>query len=720
MNGMVLLGFMFILPACPPTRAMNETINMIRNPSFEFKTINNVYGNIPLYWERYKGSNIAVSITNKQGGYSLMLVDTGNDDVGVWTEKIPVIPGRVYTARAWGRKSANSMYPKLYTRYCDINDNIVSNANVNVGSVNSWDEGVITATAPTNADYVRILLYSGTTLSAGTGYFDCVSFTLSGEQVSDGSFSNATVGTLPVHWKVYTSYNGASQTSQTDPLTDDMALCLVDTLTTDDCGAYRYVPASPGVPYKLTASVRLLAGGAGNAKICQRFYDPTGALLTNVYTSTASDSYTTLTLTNTAPAGASYGMILCYMNDETKGTSYFDNISFTENYANFYAAPVQAGNGAGTNAATAACYTNIAWWSNTVNTAAAGSPVKATLLTGIYTNYCFIPNIGNPSNRILITGETPFSVDYGDDTTTPDNLFFHLTRSTNITLRHLHFTGNDDPVMLVAAITNKSVYAYKGVLLVSYSTNVTVEGLTFTDMRLLPAGAFSIYGISYDITVNHCSWVRVGLSTSDHCIYAVKYSYVTVKDCYFQDNIGCYVRYRSGSEGTVQNNTFISTGTVHPPVTNRHYSFVQMCGFNSATSKNEMLGKHFYIAGNSFTYETQSGYRAPFWIHMSGPAPTSHDGNPESEGIWHLVPTNIGLDYIANTNESVDVRNAYFQQYFGVNLKNDYVVTNNMYSGCWPRVKVMMSSTPDPSTNWTAGYSGIELDNCNLSALLGL
>lgn len=701
--------------------AENEAINRLKNPGFEYKSIaDGTYGRLPLYWTKlHAGTNSTFYLTSvyrKHGELSLQINDSSSLlSSGILSDPVPVKPGYVYAARAWALQSADTVSSSMYIRFYDSADQQIDQASTLVGSTGVWSSAELVRQAPANAVSARLLLYSGAK-STGSVYFDSVSFVLADEEIWDGGFSLAATNTLPANWFVYSTNAGASQAVYSD--SGNNVIRLVDTSSTLPSGAYCKVPVTPGTPYRFSADV---SAASCAASIYLKFYTADGTLLETCSASTTSSVYTPLKIERTAPAESSYATALLYIPIEGIGQAFFDNVSFKENYVVRYVAPVAQGNGSGTNSANAALYNSTtgstSFWYG-VNTLLASNPVKVIMLDGDYRSYWSLGSVGNSTNRLLITGETPYAVNYcGGDSSVTSNYFLYLTRTGNITLRHLHFTAEENPDRL--ALNNNEVYDYKGVFCMNASSNISIEGVTFTDMLMMSASACSVWANSHDITWNYCNFVKIGWDLYDHCIYNTSLAYnLNVEKCYFQDCNGVYVRYRSGSQGDVKNNTFISTGTQPTGDADGrvHWPFVQMCAFNSAsTNYDEILGDRFVVSGNSFTFETNSstsGFLAPFWIYVQGPAPANH---PD----YHLVPPTIGA-YIENITNSISARNAYIEDYFGINLMNHYEIMNNTYLGCWP-VLFMMTSEPDPrNIYWTNLPSPIPTANCDLDKLLGL
>lgn len=708
-----------------PVHAANENANLVLNPSFEFKYTSNSYGKIPLYWSSYTGETGSLDLSglSKQGDYGLVLIDSSaNTSAGLWSDAIPVVPGRVYDLRCWCMRSIGTSAPQLYALFYDESNTLLDNPSLEVGEVGIWAEAGDSVTAPTSAHSVRILLYSSK-ISIGTAYFDCVSLTLADQRLSDGAFEGTELGKLPAHWSVVYTHSGAIQDIQYDRAnkglvmllgsksgiagTGGRALRLYDTSSTGSCGAWREVAATPGVPYKFTASVRK-AGGYGAASIYLKFFNAAGKEIASYSSNTSSSRYEQLTLAQTAPAGTAYARVLCYLSITAVGTAYFDNLSFTENYTLRYAAPAQIGGGAATNALTAAAYTSSAFWSS-VHAAAGNAPVKVVLLPGNYTSYLSLSGIGNSTNQILITGAKPFDMNFSG--TTSRSEFLRVFNCRNLIFRHLHFSASEKQADLNAK--DPELYDYQYVMrigIAGYTTrDIRCEGLTFTGMLMVRYGITGAHfaGTS-DITWERCAWTRCGWDTLDHCIYnANDSSNLLVKECYFQDCNGAYVRFRNRSVGTVTGCTFIATGTQPSGNSGNRYNhtFIQLAAFNPVgETRDESIGASFAFSNNTFTFENSSvaGDRNAFDIYASGIAPVSHP-------IFHLVPPSDGAT-LANKNAPAATRNMLIQQHFGIDLAADCTFAGNTFSGCWPQ-RFTLRVSPADKAYWTASGQSCELDN---------
>ena len=709
MNMSIGMAFVFFLlggfhPA--QTSDVNDNINRVVNPSFEFIYTTNTYGKIPLHWERYSGSGHCFNDSGDsyQGERSWELRDTdSNGSVSLQSEPIPVTPGYVYRTQVWAKKSSASVTSQFYLSFYDDNDNLLYNPLTSVGSVGNWSTTTEEWTAPANSSYARILLYSSYA-SVGTTYVDSVSLTLADERISDGDFDDATTGELPVHWKVYATHTGTVQDAQIDG--GNMRLRLTDTNANEPSGVYYKVPASGGVPYKFSASVRKVDGGS--AMIYLEFYDTNNSLLSSSSRYTSSSVYTNLSIAEIAPSNAVYAKVLCYINGASTGTAYFDEISFAEDYGTFYAGPSSSGTGLGDTPGNCAEYIDTNFW-NLVDAAANTYPVKVVLLTGDYWSFWKLAGIGNETFPILITGENPFSVNYKGSSSTANYMLVYDCR--NIIFRHFHFSDASD--------ANEYEYVMRFGDSGYVTKDIRCEGLTYSRLQKVKYGATGAhYGVT-NLVWDHCVWTHIGTNTAAHCIYNCYGSSSHITDCHFEDCSGGYVKFRNKAEGTVSYSTFLSSGT-HPIgyVDHTHQVFIQIAAVNpNGYSRDEYIGTNFWFHHNSFTYlnpDSSSGYRSPFCIKIDG-------GSPVSNTNYYRVPPAIGAEFM-NTNISVSTRRGYMHDYFGMDLPEDCRITDNTYSGCWTN-RFSLAVSPDYEDRQTWWYQPLWSNpdiNCYLDDLVDL
>lgn len=667
------MAFIFLLstvcsPICPPVQAANKNINLVENSSFEFMYTTNTYGKIPTYWSRVYGGtgSLDISTTNMHGARSFKLIDSAtNSAVGVQSDLMPVTKGYAYSARCWARRDAAPMVPTMHLRFYDAASNMVYGPSVSIGTTSgTFTEHQLSATAPTNAVSARIFLYSNNA-STGNVCVDCVSLTLTDEMINDGAFSAAAIGQFPVHWSSvgYTN-TGAIQDVQSDG--GNLVLRIYDNTNSKAIGAWYNFPASSGVPYKLSASARNVTG---NPYVYMKFFDSSNNQLASYYTYTSSTNYTALTVAQIAPSNTAYGKMLCCISQSGTGTAYYDDISVTENYTLRYAAPAAVGSGAGTNSSTAACYTNGTFWS-AVNSAAASAPVKVVLLSGCYNigNLRF-DGIGNTTNTIIIEGEKPFRTLF-------DGLYgARFFRTKNMILRNVHFhapaSGNGAVAVGDASAETK---------------DITIEGCSFYGMTNVTYGVCSMtYGTTHDITLQECDFVRCGKpSDGSHMIYNSQNAYaIKIINNYLEDGWGSYLKIRSGSSGYiiignrfVQNNGYYTT-----------YSkpFMQFYA-NNTSPADEVLGTDYLVENNTFDYKT-AYTNHPMQIYILGETPTNHPGYHEVDSTEKST--------IENTGGSVSSRNAEILENFGVNITNDWIIGNNIYSNASPiRLELYLSPAP--------------------------
>ncbi|MFA5240565.1 MAG: hypothetical protein WC476_12785, partial [Phycisphaerae bacterium] len=364
-------------------------INLVQNPGFEYYAVNGTYGDIPRNWDETNwhgsySSTFAISSSKVDGVQSLRIYDySSSQTVGLESEYIPVTSGYVYRASVWATRYSGDTSAKAFlrVRWYDSGKNYISQTpSANTNST-SWTELVKSAaTAPVNAAYARLFVYSDGT-ATGRVYFDDASLILANERINDGDFGDQAVGQIPAYWQVWGTHTGASQNVYSE--SGNNVVKIVDASTASTSGIYYKVPVSPLVPYRAQADARRVAG-TGVAYLYLKFYDANDNQIFSGSNHTASSSYDLLTVDGVAPADTAYARVLLYSSTASEGTFYFDNVSFQEHYQTIkYVSPT--GTGDGNTYASPAAITNSALWS-AVHTASNNGPVKVIFKDGTYTD----------------------------------------------------------------------------------------------------------------------------------------------------------------------------------------------------------------------------------------------------------------------------------------------------------------------------------------------
>ena len=240
--------------------AMDGSINLVPNPSFEYTFTTETVGKVPLYWSRFSGAQSTIDLNSDsvQGDFGLTLTDGGTSlSAGILSDIIVVEPDQVYQASCWCKRGSTAARPQMILQFVDAAGNEIKQLSTMVGAVGVWAESDITFTVPSGVSRLRMLLYS-TLASVGTTSFDCVSLVLAEQRVSDGGFDGARIGLLPEHWTSAYKPEGVRQSVERDSGVSNhglivmlggggsqqemnKSLCLYDASSSTSCGVWRKV-----------------------------------------------------------------------------------------------------------------------------------------------------------------------------------------------------------------------------------------------------------------------------------------------------------------------------------------------------------------------------------------------------------------------------------------------------------------------------------------------
>jgi hypothetical protein len=611
-------------------------INLVRNPGFEYYTVNGTYGDIPRDWylTNWYGSHstfgTGFGVNKKHGTYSLCIGDISSSAAaGLESGKIPVTPGYVYKASVWAKRSESfsDARASFYIRWYDSSNNCIDSTSTSTTNT-GFTELVLTATAPVNADYARLLVYSPGD-SVGVVYFDSVSFVLAEERINNGSFTSQTVGQIPQYWQVWGTHSGASQ--KVYDYSGDKVVKIVDVSTSETSGIYYKVPVSPGVPYQVDVAAKRVSG-TGTAYVYLKFYDAAGKQIFSDSDSTTLSGWDWLAVYGVAPDNAAYGRVLFYSSTSSTGTFYFDDVSFKESYAEIYVSPSGTGSGLSETDPASATTNDQVWW--TVGDFAGAGPVKVIFMEGTYSQGLYLHNFGNSTYQIVLDANSPFGTLF-NDSDNPDYMI-KLDSMTNVIVRHLHFTYDDS--------TNIG-YCLK----INDSSQIRIQGCSTVDAYRISFAFSGADNGSDDITWEMCSAVWMGFDTHAHGIYNNDSSTnLTINNCYFEDTAGAGVKFRDDCRyGDVEHCTFVYTGDYPVTYPNTH------CVCISATNKNpnrqETLPYGITITDDEFRYlnPSEPGGCVPIIVAISG----SSIAQP-----FYNIPIEDG-DFIADVSQSAYYRN---------------------------------------------------------------
>ena len=348
---------------------------------------------------------------------------------------------------------------------------------------------------------------------------------------------------------------------------------------------------------------------------------------------------------------------------------------------NFYVAPQEVGDGRGVSQTTAANFRNMDFWSP-VRRAVEKSPVVVNFLGGKYIvssdakramPTLALSDLGHKDHPLTLQGMNKEAVVF---TRHPDDSregkkgpgFLQITRSQNLLIRNLHFTGKHPIGYATHFGGNK---------------NILIEGCSWIDLPGVYYGATGTADASTDhVTFRNCVFKRVGSGGHAHMAYnAYDPKHIRFVDCYFEDCAGDYVRFRDGTDfGVVVGCTFKSTGSYR----NVNMPFIAVPLFNDddpskhkRSPNYEFFGTHFLISDNTFLYANDSpeGVRAALLFHHSGFDPPDRNHLLTSEQARLLEKGTVaGKKAFMLKHFGIDADNVHFfnNRFIGVDLKVAY------------------------------------------------
>ena len=307
------------------------------------------------------------------------------------------------------------------------------------------------------------------------------------------------------------------------------------------------------------------------------------------------------------------------------------------------------GSGNGDSQENAADFKNMAFWDE-VNNDLVTQSVEVIFLPGDYGRAYTDPGmqglglerIGNEQHMLTMTGghDVIFSVPEGYATTS-NLIYFHGCQ--NIHFRDFNFTGNGG-INYVLAIRTPSGWPA--------SQNILIENCSWVDMRGIVYGATGChYEGTTNITYKECTFKRIGVSSGSHMMYhAYGPTKIKVEECYFEDCMGDYVRFRDKTDfGIVNKSQFVRTSTF-PNV-----SFINIPCYNDVDPGDEFFGTNFSFTNNQFDNQATEytgsailfrhrGYSPPGYNYLL----TAEEGKIATSGSKEeklaLIKNNFGID----------------------------------------------------------------------------
>lgn len=295
-----------------------------------------------------------------------------------------------------------------------------------------------------------------------------------------------------------------------------------------------------------------------------------------------------------------------------------------ENAQTFFVAPKKVGDGRGVAPESAADFRDMQFWSVIRQAMQKGSAI-VNFLDGKYLvsadeqnamPQLFLADLGHKDHSLVLQGASKNGVvftrlqsDSMDGKKGPG--LFKLTRSENVIVRNLHFTGKH-PISYVTSFGGNK--------------NVRIEDCSWIDLPGVYYGATGTSEPATDhVTFDNCVFKRVGSGGHAHMAYnAYGARHVAFLNCHFEDCAGDYVRFRDRTDfGVVAGCTFKSTGNYRGV----NMPFISIPLFNDddpaeelSSPNYEYFGTHFLICDNLFIYENDKapGTRIALLFHHSG------------------------------------------------------------------------------------------------------
>ena len=345
---------------------------------------------------------------------------------------------------------------------------------------------------------------------------------------------------------------------------------------------------------------------------------------------------------------------------------------------NCWVAPTATGTGDASSPANAASYLSSSFWSG-AQALLQVTNVNVNFVNGTYNAGALnLNDMGDPLHRLTLQAVNP-----GGPVFSPaGNTIVAILGSQNIKFDGLVLTG---PI------------AYWGVNCqpdhLKACRNLEFSNCQFVDLTNVVYGAIGLLDGTRDVLVDNCTFSTLTDNNGNHqhMIYASHdIEGVVVTNCYFQDCLADYVRFRDDSEYcTVQNCTFVSTmsASAWPFISVELYNET-----NSDSAGDEFFGNDFQINSNSFTYDASGGPGPYSAFHFSD--------NGYSPNTYHCDLSSSEAVQLAGG--TVSDQQSFLQTNMGI-IASGIKMFGNTYSG--------VANTVDYTYNWdgiqpNGGWSG--------------
>lgn len=305
------------------------------------------------YWSKDASKTDKVSDEGySHGSKSYFVNDTDETlSMGLKSKEIPAVPGETYTLTCDVFSTLGSM--PIYFRFFDADGKTLETAQTAVKVTKKWETIKLTKVAPENTHHIKVLLCTNIK-TKHVGYYDNVKV-FTGDVKADIPSSVKTppipegpkVEVVPDNYKdgeviLSESFEGTEfpegwkkQGNVVVNISSDVAkdgkssLYIEDKSDTGAGGiASPFIPVTPGNKYTAVVDIYAIEN---SVPVFFKFFDADKKQLTNVSTTKGEHkTWTTVTNSQTAPAGAAYASIYLNTVKASLQTGYVDNFKFVK------------------------------------------------------------------------------------------------------------------------------------------------------------------------------------------------------------------------------------------------------------------------------------------------------------------------------------------------------------------------------------------------------
>lgn len=334
-----------------------------------------------------------------------------------------------------------------------------------------------------------------------------------------------------------------------------------------------------------------------------------------------------------------------------------------------YVAPQSRGKGNGESIEDAAHFMDDIFWGRVNDQLMTGS-VEVRFLAGDYSeaylkNGLVLDGVGNKDYRLTLVGnkDVLFKLPVGHSDKSD---VIRFNNCQNIAITEFHFTG-DGRTQYTLRITG------------SYSKNFVIDHCSWTDMYGIIYGATGVHHGASNVEYKNCQFKKIGFSGGSHMMY---HSYgalnIRVRDCYFEDCKGDYVRFRARTDrGIVENSRFVRNNN-YPDV-----SFIAIPCFNDVDPGDEWFGTNFTFVSNQFENRASTPTTNAIFFYHQGYSPSQfHYLLTQEEGELLTNGTSIDKKRILKHNFGIDVNNIRIvNNFYSANITNQVAIRSTAAYG---------------------------------------